>query len=155
MFRTPSRCSARKAHPRKPVRPTSSSFAGACSTSASARSTCKANAPSSMPDIAALSRLADALGDDRRRSEVAWRRSDIAMRTGEFRAMESAAREAMSLAERAGDGVMKLRAQQHLASARALLGDLPAGKALAQDGLAASRSLQLRDVESLFLNTLS
>ena len=94
-------------------------------------------------DIAALQSLADALDDDRRRSEVAWRRSDIAMRTGEFRAMESAAREAMSLAERVGDDVMKLRAQQHLASALGLLGDVAAGKALAQDGLAVSRSLGL------------
>jgi tetratricopeptide (TPR) repeat protein len=50
---------------------------------------------------------------------------------------------------------MKLRAQQHLASARALLGDLSAGKALAQNGVAASRALKLRDVESMFLNTLS
>jgi len=106
-------------------------------------------------DIAALSDLANVLDDDRRRSEAAWRRSDIAMRTSEFRAMESAAEEAMALAERAGDGVMKLRAQQHLASARALLGDVAASKALAQDGLAASRSLSCRDVESVFLNTLS
>ena len=106
-------------------------------------------------DIAALQSLADALDDDRRRSEVAWRRSDIAMRTGEFRAMESAAREAMSLAERVGDDVMKLRAQQHLASALALLGDAAAGKALAEDGLVVSRLLGLRPTESLFLNTLS
>ncbi|MET0917502.1 MAG: adenylate/guanylate cyclase domain-containing protein, partial [Burkholderiales bacterium] len=106
-------------------------------------------------DIAALQCIADALDDDRRRSEVAWRRSDIAMRTGEFRAMEGAAREAMSLAERAGDRVMKLRAQQHLASALGLLGDVAAGKALAQDGLAASRSLGSRPTETLFLNTLA
>ena len=106
-------------------------------------------------DIAALQCLADALDDDLRRSEVAWRRSDVAMRTGELRSMESAARLARALAERAGDGARKLRAQQHLASALALLGDAPAGKALAEQGLADSRSLGLRLIESLFLNTLS
>ena len=105
-------------------------------------------------DIAALQSLADALDDDRRRSEVAWRRSDIAMRTGEARSMESGARQALALAERAGDPVLRLRAQQHLASALALLGQLGQARPLADEGLGVARSLGLHAIESLFINTL-
>jgi len=106
-------------------------------------------------DIDALQQLADALDDDRRRGEVALRRSGIALHTADFRAMETAARQAMALADDTGaDAVFKLRAQHHLATARNLLGDLAAGKALAQDGLAAARAGGLREMEGLFLSTL-
>jgi hypothetical protein len=106
-------------------------------------------------DIQELQRIAESLDDDLRRGEAAWRRSDIALRTADFRAMESAARQAMALAERVGNAELKLRAQHRLAGALRHLGDAAAGKALALDGLAAARAQGLRAVEGRFLNTLS
>ena len=105
-------------------------------------------------DIAALQVLVDAMGDDQRRGEVAWRRSHVALRTVDYRAMEVAARHAMALAERAGAAELGLRAQQCLAVALALLGDPPAGRVLALEGLAASRAQGYQRVEGLFLNPL-
>jgi class 3 adenylate cyclase/tetratricopeptide (TPR) repeat protein len=106
-------------------------------------------------DIEALQQLADALDDDRRRGEVAWRRCDIAMRTADYRAQESAARQAMAFALRSGDEMLRLRAQQRLVFALFDLGDPAAGKALAHEGLAAARSLGHRVGEALFLHALS
>ena len=106
-------------------------------------------------DIEALQQLADILDDDERRAEVAWRRSDIALRTADYRAMERAARQSMALAERAADSTLGLRAQSRLAIALGMLGDAAAGKAMALDGLAAARAQGLRLVEARFLNALS
>ena len=105
-------------------------------------------------DIDELSRLADSLDDESRRAEVAWRRCDLALRTGDFRSGDSFARQAMAFAERAGDLTLRLRAQHRLASALAQLGDLAQAKVLAQGGLAEVRSLRLRSLESLFLNAV-
>jgi class 3 adenylate cyclase/tetratricopeptide (TPR) repeat protein len=105
-------------------------------------------------DIDALRRLADALDDDCLRGEAAWRSSDIALRTSDFGTTEAAAREAMAWAERAADGLLKLRAQHRLALSLCHLGDAPAGKSLALDGLASARALGLRRVEALFFNVL-
>lgn len=106
-------------------------------------------------DIDALQQLADAMDDDRRRGEVAWRRSDFALRTANFRAVESAARQAMVLAGRAGDGVLGLRAQHRLATALGHLGDFEASRAIAQNGLESARAQGLRQLEAIFLNALS
>ena len=106
-------------------------------------------------DIDALHGLAEALDDDTRRAEVAWRRSDIALRTADFHTMESAARQAMALAERAGAVALGLRAQQRLAVALATLGDTAAGRAIAQSSLAAARALGLRSAEALALSALA
>ena len=106
-------------------------------------------------DIDALQDLAEALNDDRRRAEVAWRRSNIAMRTGDFRAMQDAASRAMSLAECAGDAGLRLRGQHRLALAHNYLGLVAASQALAQNGLAQARALSARALEALFLNALS
>ena len=106
-------------------------------------------------DIDALHDLAQSLNDDRRRAEVAWRRSDIAMRTGDFRAMQDAARQAVALAEGAGDTQLRLRGQHRLALAHCYLGQTTAGQALAQDGLREARALGARALEALFLNALS
>ncbi len=106
-------------------------------------------------DLALLQGLADALDDDRKRGEVAWRRSDVAFRTADFHTMETAARQAMELAERAGSAAQLLLAQDRLALALANLGDAAAGQALAQHGLASARAQGLRLLESRFLNTLS
>jgi tetratricopeptide (TPR) repeat protein len=104
--------------------------------------------------IDSLQEVADALNDDRRRADVAWRRSTIAGRTGDFRASASEAQSAWALAERAEDVPLSLRAQQRLAIARCVLGDPVAGKALAQGGLTAARAHGLRQVEASFLNAL-
>ena len=106
-------------------------------------------------DIEALELLAERLDDDGRRAHVALRRSDIALGTADYRAQESAARNAMALATRAGDHALRLRAQRRLASAMAHLGDYEAGQATAQQGLAEARERGLRLNEALFLNTLS
>jgi predicted ATPase/class 3 adenylate cyclase len=106
-------------------------------------------------DIDALQQLADAMDDDRRRGEVAWRWSDFALRTADFRALESAARRTMVLAEHSGDGVLGLRAQHRLATALVHLGDFEASRAIAQSGLESARAQGLRQVEAIFLNALS
>ena len=106
-------------------------------------------------DINALHTLAQALDDDQRRAEVAWRRSNIAMRTGDFPAMQVAAQQTMTLAERAGDAVLRLRGLHRLALAHNYLGDAASAQALAQDGLLKARALALRALEALFLNALS
>jgi tetratricopeptide (TPR) repeat protein len=106
-------------------------------------------------DLAELQTLADALGDDRRRGEVAQRRSTLAMRTGDYPTMERAARQAMTLAERAGDAVLALRGQHRLALALTYSGAAAQGQALAQEGLARARQLEVRPLEALFLNALS
>ena len=106
-------------------------------------------------DSDALQRIGDALDDDARRAEVAWRRSDFGLRTADFRVMESAARDAMALAERAGAVVIGLRAQQRLAVALSVLGDPAAGRAIAEDNLAAARRLGLRSAEALALSGIA
>jgi len=105
--------------------------------------------------IDVLQQIANALDDDRRRGEVAWRRSSLAMRTADYRSQESASREAMALAERVGDATLKLRAQQVLALALHYSGNDTAAQELAQRGLAEARELGLRAIESKFLNALS
>lgn len=106
-------------------------------------------------DLQALEALAEALHDDRRRAHVAWRRSYLAYRTADWAISESAAREAMALAQRAGDTVLRLRAQHRLAAALDGLGDHAAAEALTLQGLALARELGLRLNEALFLNNLS
>ncbi len=106
-------------------------------------------------DIDALQALADALDDDHWRAEVAWRRSTIAMRTGDYSAMERAARDACAMAERAADSILELRGKHRLALALTYLGDGVAGRQIAQQGLARSRSTGSRQLEALFLNALS
>ena len=106
-------------------------------------------------DLAALQTLADALDDDSRRGEVAWRRCDFAFRTGDRPAMEPAARQAIALAERAGNTELRLRAQLRLAFALCVSGDPAAGEALAQEGLDAARAHGLRRLEGGLLNVLA
>ena len=60
--------------------------------------------------VDALTRLADALDDDRLRADAAKRRSYLAMRRGDKPAQIDAARAAMAFAERAGAVELQLRA---------------------------------------------
>ena len=105
--------------------------------------------------IDALNDVANALDDSGKRGEVAWRRSTLAMRTGEFPFMAATAREAIAHAKSADDHSLGLRAQQRLATALGFLGELETARSLAHEGLAGARGLGLRRVEALFLNTLS
>ncbi len=111
--------------------------------------------PEQQADIAVLRALAEELDDDQRRAEVAWRRSDIAVRIADYPTQESTARQSMELARRIGDGVLGLRAQQRLAYALCDLGKVAEGKALALEGLAAARAQGLRAMEARFLNVLA
>ncbi len=106
-------------------------------------------------DIHALQALADVLDDDRRRGDAARRLSTFAMRTGDYPAMQAAARQTMAWAERAGDDLLGLRGQHRLALALTYLGDATRGRALAEVGLIRSRALGARQLEALFLNALS
>ena len=108
-----------------------------------------------LTDLDTLQMLADLLDDDRRRSLVQWRRSDLASRTADFHVQARTARLAMALAERAGDEMLRLIALDRLAVALANLGDTAAGKMLALDGLAQAQAKGLRRAEARFYNALS
>ena len=105
-------------------------------------------------DLEALAQLADMLDDDRRRAEVHTRCGNRANRMADWAAMESAARDGIACATRAGDDYRRLYSIRLLASARVKQGDFDAGRALALQGLAEARSLRLRRIESLMLNPL-
>jgi len=106
-------------------------------------------------DLDALEAVADALDDDGRRAHVACRRSFLGALTANYHVEKREARQAMTLAERSGDHVLRLLALQRVAYAHANLGDPATGKSLAQQGLAEARSRGLRYNEALFLNALS
>ena len=106
-------------------------------------------------DIDALERIADALDDDTRRADAAWRRCDIALRTGDFPACEAAARTAVALAERVGTVEIALRAQQRLVLARTFQGDHASARALGLAGMAQARARGLREIEARFTNALA
>ena len=108
-----------------------------------------------LADIGALMVLADALDDDGRRSEAAWRHGNFAMRTGDRQTGASQARRAAVLAQRAGAVELELRALQLQGIAITVLGDLAAGCALASQCLDRSRALGLRSLEGRFLNILT
>lgn len=108
-----------------------------------------------LADIDALQMLAEQLGDERRCAQVQRRRASYAMRTGDYRGMEIAARETMRLAERTADTGLALHGQQRLALALTYLGDCAQGYVLASDGHRKARRLGERALEALFLNALS
>jgi class 3 adenylate cyclase/tetratricopeptide (TPR) repeat protein len=111
--------------------------------------------PQQRDDLDLLQQLADALDDDRRRAELATRRSLLAVRTGDFRSQEGAARQAMELAARAQDHELRLNAQRWLADALTRLGDSTKGRELAEKGLAETRVRGLSSLEGRFLNALT
>jgi predicted ATPase/class 3 adenylate cyclase len=105
-------------------------------------------------DVQAMERLAEALGDDRRRAEAAWRRCDLAMRVGDMSTAQAAARRAMELGLRTGALELALRAQARLSRALAYEGEPEGAKALAQEGLSIARAKGLRAEEARFLIAL-
>jgi class 3 adenylate cyclase len=106
-------------------------------------------------DLDALDAVAELLDDDRRRAEVARRRSYRAQRMADWAEQERTARHGMTCATRAGDHGLRLQALRLLAMAQLDQGDFASGRALAQQGLAEARCLGLRQVEAHLLNVLS
>jgi class 3 adenylate cyclase len=106
-------------------------------------------------DIEAMEQLAQVLDDARCRGFAAFRRSTLAMHTGNYCAQEVSAREAIEFASRADDLTLRLRAQLSLALALNYLGDAAGARSLAHACVAESRRLGLRAIESHFLNALS
>ncbi|MFO1305523.1 MAG: adenylate/guanylate cyclase domain-containing protein [Burkholderiales bacterium] len=105
-------------------------------------------------DLDAMAQMADVQDDDRLRAEAAFRRGNRAMRMADWVAMESAARQGLASATKAGDEGLRLDALPMLARARLYQGDIQAGRALALQGLAQARILRVRSVEALLLNVL-
>jgi class 3 adenylate cyclase/tetratricopeptide (TPR) repeat protein len=105
-------------------------------------------------DLEALVQLADQLNDGRR-AYAAWRRGLHAMRIADWVTMESAGRDSMAFATRAGDDSLRLHALRLLAFAKMDQGDIDAGRALALAGLAEARSLKLGGLEARFLSALA
>jgi tetratricopeptide (TPR) repeat protein len=106
-------------------------------------------------DLDALAQLADRLDDNRRRAEVARRRSIRALRMADFAEQESTARDGLACATRAGNDGLRLHALRLLALARVYRGDIDTGRQLTLQGLAEARALGLREVEARLLATLS
>ena len=111
--------------------------------------------PEQRADLDALNEVAERLDDDRRRADLATRRSLLAGRGGDIQGMEAAAREGLALSERCGDTPLRLNAMRLLADALARQGNLVAGEAMARNGLDEARALRLPGPESRFLNALS
>ena len=105
-------------------------------------------------DLDRLDALALELRDPGLQADLAWRRAHRALRMGDWRGTEAAARRSLALAEAAGDAVRRLQAQRLLAVAVGTLGDLEAGRQMAADGLAEAQALGLRAIEAGFLNAL-
>ncbi|MEO7335521.1 MAG: hypothetical protein ABIV63_02980, partial [Caldimonas sp.] len=104
-------------------------------------------------DLDAMEQLAEAFDDDARRAHAAWRRSTMAMRIADWPACEAAARRGIEAAARVADHGLRLHAHRLLAFARFAQGDAPAGRALAEQGLAEARAHGLRANEAYLLNT--
>jgi class 3 adenylate cyclase len=102
-----------------------------------------------------LRMLAEDINEDSKRSEVALRKSNFAMRAGDFLSMQRAAQQSMEWATRTGNATLALRGQQRLSLALAYLGNCAHGRALAQDGLQKTRALGARALEALYCNALS
>ncbi len=102
-----------------------------------------------------LHTLAEATADDARRAEVAWRRADLAFRTGDFPTSELQARRGLELAQVPAAQVQVLRCQHMLAIALYSQRELDAAKAMARDGLAQARACADLKMEARFLNALA
>ena len=101
----------------------------------------------------ALHQLAETVHDNRRRAELALRRSGLALHTGDYRTQNDAASEALELAASFQDEELRLNAVLLLTISMAYLGDAGA-KELAQRSLIEARALGLRRVEAKFLSAL-
>jgi predicted ATPase len=107
-----------------------------------------------LADILVLADLAERLDDNENRAEAAYRRSSLALRTGDYATTEREARRAIAWAETAGVDQLPMRAQVRLAAALANQGRLEESRALAQQGLERARAMDLPMLEAYFANGL-
>ncbi|HEY9067156.1 MAG TPA: adenylate/guanylate cyclase domain-containing protein [Burkholderiaceae bacterium] len=105
-------------------------------------------------DIDAMTELAEAQDDDRRRAHAAWRRSAFAQRVADYPAMEAAARQAVAWAGRAGATELRLLAKRLLAMSIAFQGRPAEGQRIAHETLAEARESRLCGLEGSCLNAL-
>jgi class 3 adenylate cyclase/tetratricopeptide (TPR) repeat protein len=107
-----------------------------------------------LADIIALADLAERLDDNESRAEAAYRRSSLALRTGDYPTTEREAQRAIACAETAGADQLAMRAQVRLVAALANQGRLEESRALAQQGLEHARAMGLPMLEAYFANGL-
>jgi predicted ATPase/class 3 adenylate cyclase len=105
-------------------------------------------------DLAALEALADALGDDGYRAEVALRRANYAYRVGDSPAAIAAAALAVDLGQATGAHALAVGAYRQWAWALLRQGDYAAARAQATASLLLARSAGDRRGEGLVLGTL-
>jgi len=105
--------------------------------------------------IEEMGTIANALNDDGLRANVSFRRGEVAYRAADWSTCDSAAREAMTLAARAGDHALRLNALDLLAYNTTQSGDFESGKLLAKQGLAESRETGLPLNEAKLLDCLA
>jgi class 3 adenylate cyclase len=106
-------------------------------------------------DLDALDDLALRLKDNRRKADLAKRRSQFAMHITDFVEQERSAKLAMEMAKGMGDSELYLESCRLFAFSRLDQGDIKSAKSISDDGHKQSRQLGLRRMESLFLNCLS
>jgi class 3 adenylate cyclase/Flp pilus assembly protein TadD len=105
-------------------------------------------------DLAELAALADALGDDRRRAEVARSRARLAERVGDIAEMRALAQQAVALAEAAGAADVAIDAYDQLAWACMRAGTYAEARAHAEAGLRLARAGTNRRDEAQLLTAL-
>jgi adenylate cyclase len=105
-------------------------------------------------DLAALQALAQILGDDRKRAEVALRQANYALSTSDRPAAIAAAQEALSLAEAVQDTSSQAAGHFVWGSAAHATGDDEAAHGQLEQALALSRAAGLRRVEASSLRRL-
>ncbi len=108
-----------------------------------------------MHDVETLLAVAERMDDDARRAEAAWRRCDIAARTGDYPTQRREAARALALAERLGLDDLTFRAIQRLATATAFTGDPAAGRALAEAGLKRAQDGGLLSAQMRLCNAIT
>ena len=111
--------------------------------------------PAQRADLDVLKQLAEDGGDPLRRAEIACRRAMLALRSGDPRGAEAAARQAMALATADETVELRLNAQRICADARVRQGDIDGGRQLVESGLAEARGRGLASVEARLLNVMS
>jgi class 3 adenylate cyclase/tetratricopeptide (TPR) repeat protein len=105
-------------------------------------------------DLAELEALADALGDDTKRAEIARSRARFAERVGDIATMRALARRAVALAEAAGATEVAIDAYDQLAWASMRAGDYAEAIEFAEAGLRLARTTSNRRNEAQLLTAL-
>jgi predicted ATPase len=105
-------------------------------------------------DLAALQELAQILGDDRKRAEVALRQAAYADATSDYPAAVAAAQEAIRLAQAVQDPSSQAVGHWEWGTAAVCQGDYETARCQLEKALALSRAAGLRQVEANSLRSL-